>query len=326
MDAPVNRSVEYDYYTESRYPLEQEQIESYARDFLSEEAPYFRKPPGVKTREAERLAICLNDPKFGWNLVNSFVRARQRLPLTMTDACLCRAYAHLAEASWDPELDLAVALTHPRNTAQANLLWGLIISRHISFEQIATWMGLDQDVVEIFASLFFNVRARWDAPGFMAQLLYPQGKGDTLREDYLASADPGLLLLRAGYEYGAQEVARLAGLSRPTGAKVSTEQLCDQLETAILQNGVLLARQGYLNAKSSPGLAHARAILVAQRKAKESAPATTPDALGLNAISMGGGIMDLLKSSQATDVAERRQAHLQMLELEARREKTAKTE
>ena len=92
-----------------------------------------------------------------------------------------------------------------------------------------------------------------------------------------------------------------------------------------MQNGVMLARHGFLNAKSNPGIAHAKSFSAAKRKTNES-PSAIDNRMGLSAISMGHGIMDVLKATQGPDLEERRKLQMQRIELEARREKTAKAE
>jgi hypothetical protein len=306
--------------------LDAKRIADLARYILPDDAPYFGKAAGVKTPEAERMAICLNDAKFGWHFVNSYLHARKPMPFSVTDDCLCTAFAHIWEGVSILELTDAIALTHPKNTAQSNLLKGLIMCRDISLSRICELMHISERTLKLFCELFFNVRIRLNEPGFISSLLYPKTKFDTYRADYSDNEDPGLVLMRAGYKYGANEVFRLAGVDRLGDAKEPTQELCDDFENLVMQNGVTLARAGFLNSKNNSGIAHAKAALAAKKKANSGNDVPAGQVMGLSALSMGQGIMEVVKGLQAPDVAERRILQTQHLELQARREKAAKAE
>ena len=293
-------------------------------EVLPEDSRYFGKPPGVKTSEPERLAMCLNDPKFGWNFVESFIRSRIELPL---DACiydhLRRLYVYHVENEYDPAIAEAISLTSPQNTRARDILKALLVCQDITLQGIAEWMRLSEAAVKLFQQLFFNYRDRLGEPGYITALIYPEGKSATFRADYLERESSGQRLLRMGYEHGADRVASIIGYPPNAGGDEPTEMLCDEFVRLSVKNGVNLAQQGYLNAKDAPGIKVAAAFAALHKKVRETGQ--TPDEImGLGAISAGQSVMDTVMKMQEPEILHRRRLQRQMLEREEAEKAAAK--
>jgi hypothetical protein len=242
--------------------------------FLPQDSVYFNLN-GVAGDRPGQLAIALNDTKFGWNFLRAIKEDGLEPPLLIENLPLMEADAYL-RGGYNEAMDEAVALARPQYTTMRNLLKKLLISGDVTLENIGKWMRLPLEVVRLFDQVFFNVRDRRDEPGYIAQLLNPDGvrvNPDTNDEE--------LLLLRAGAKYGAREVICLAGIKAD-----GTGQLIDELhrdfEREILIRARSLVRHGSKEDLASPGMALAKGLAIAEKRIERDQPQRNPiaDALG----------------------------------------------
>jgi len=260
-------------------------------DFLPIDSCYFRRN-GVGADRPSRLALALNDPKFGWNFLKALREDGLRLPLGVFDRQLLQADAYLASGS-DDEMVEALLIFHPRNARAASLLKALLICRDVTLENIAIWMNLPFEVVMICNELLFNVRDRLDEPAYIAQLLNPDGfrfTTDTSNED--------LRLLRAGATHGAREVIRLTRIGA-TGSSQSSKDLYSEFENETMETAITCLRHGGAADCARPVVATAKTLLVAQKRMQQDQPSASSVIDPLEDISNYHPVQEWLMKMQA---------------------------
>ena len=265
-------------------------------EFLPEDSSYFRLN-GIGRDRASRLALALNDPKIGWNFLRGLQADGLPLPEEIGYLPLMQANAYLYGAN-NEAMDMALCLLHPENTTTANLLKGLLISRDVTLENIGAFMKLPFEVVRLFHELFFNVRDRLDEPGFLAQLLNPDGvrindEGDG--ED--------LLLMRAGVRYGAREVIRLMRVKAETDTE-SAEELRQGFESDVLRGANACIRHGSTEDIDSPVVGLAKTLVVAEKRNQRDEPPRNRDTEALMGIADKNPVVKCLEQMTKANVAE----------------------
>ena len=255
--------------------------------FLSPESSYFA-PSGAVLSAADRGAIALADPKFGWNFVKSFMEDGREFPSTVVNPLLLQANSHLREPD-DDEMEQAMMLTHPVNTRMRHVLQGLLISEDVTLRTIGTWMGIPLKVVRLFDQLFFNVRDRRDEPGYIVQLLNPDG----IRLDR-GSDDEELLLLRAGVLSRAKGVIGLARIGLEESEK-SIEELCRESGREIALRAATVARHGSDQDMDSNSVTAAMRLFLAPKRPDRDKSGFDDDQHGLGSISPHYAVMETLK-------------------------------
>ena len=233
-------------------------------EFLSSESAYFIQS-GVGQDRPSRLAIALNDPKFGWNFVRALKVDGRRFPALVTHPQLLQANAYL-DGNDDDMMVQALALCHPSRTTEQNILKGLLISENVTLTGIAKFMKIPLEVVRIVDQLMFNVRDRSDDPGYLAALLFPDGIELNRRCD-----SEELRLLRAGAVYGAEEVIRLARI-KPYGRANEIERLYESTEAGLLLAAESIIRHGGEEQIDSPTVAATMKLLVAAKRNQADEP------------------------------------------------------
>jgi len=255
-------------------------------EFLPEDSVYFRIN-GIGSDRPSRLALALNDPKFGWNWVKSIKEDGLEVPYVIGHLQLLRANDYL-NGTYNEIMDEALFLLHPANTTARNMLKALLISRDLTLVGIANWMRLPWEVVRIFDQLFFNVRDRLDEPGYIAQRL----NSDGVRLNPGADKEE-LLLLRAGFRIGAREVIRLGGIKANRTGQSNDELLRDfERETLLRANTCI--RHGGEEDTGSPVVAAARALAIANKRIQRDEPPTNTLAQGFEELYKFHPVLDAI--------------------------------
>jgi hypothetical protein len=271
-------------------------IKEYAPDPKNDENFCFCDP-------IRRLAKCLFEPSFGIRFARHFVQFSDSLPDGASDLSLKIAYDYMTLGyAIRPEDLQAFALD--QDGYLRNLLRAYLICPGITTDEIAKKLGVSKKAVELYDQLFWNVRDRLNDQLYIAKLVFPETRLVHLKPHYLETASTGQLLLQIAYEYGHEEMERLAGMTRSRNDGKSTEAVAMELESQILKNGSLLAKLGGANQKNSPGMNHAKALLLARQKSKVEAQ-TSDDIAGLGAISVSQSIWQTVDRVTGADVARR---------------------
>jgi hypothetical protein len=270
---------------------------------LPPESPYFRaafRNQPEKTRNlnlAQRWAVALNDPAFLWNLSFRYAEAGLPLPSFVWNSAALRANCFLLYRD-HPDYHVAIAqsLNLPQMRAGRDLLRALLCCRDLTLEQIAEMCQLPLDVVRLFSELFWNFRDRVDDPIYVTQLLFRHTRFPGAQEQ----ADPGLRLVRLGYQKGAQAVLQAAGLATLAN-KCETAAVNGQIHSALVSHAALGLDLGLTNEDDNPALAPALQLLLRER-AKQGPGLDADDLRGLGGMSLGRSIMETFLEKTRPDI------------------------
>ena len=191
-------------------------------DILPEESAYLshhgsrwiNKSIGTsRTGEVEKLAICLNDPMFGWNFARSFAELEIFMPPFAYEDALRRAYVWNAkhEREYDPSITQIVAFQHPENISYSRTLKTLLLDPRKSFREIATYRHTATDVVRLDEQLIINVRDRMHEKCYISHIAWPQTRQVEYQFAYNQREDAGCLMMRASRNHGAEVALNYAG-------------------------------------------------------------------------------------------------------------------
>src|ERR1041384_8233374 len=225
---------------------------------------------GPKARPLEahqRWATGVNDPHWAWRIAFSYHRSKEALPPSISDQNIRRAYRYL-QGSRDDQMAMALGIRISLESGMSrSVIQGFLCARDISLEGIAGLLGLEVDVVRLYAGLFFDVRNREGS--FALNTIFPQTRLGAVREAELDNNEVDLTLMRVGRDYGWKEVARLAGLLTIEDGDESPETMLADMERTIAANARMLARAGHLNRKDSPVIRHGKALMMRAKKAAD---------------------------------------------------------
>ena len=144
----------------------------------------------------------------------------------------------------------------------------LLISSDVDCKYIADRTSIHVDTIKAYEKLFFNIVDRQNDYMFIKNVVYPDGRMVEMFDDYLKNEDLGRILLRTGYNNGAEHVLHFAGFkSGLLNTLASGNSMPAQLEALFMANGYLLARNGWLNQRADAvGLYNARSIMQAAKQ------------------------------------------------------------
>lgn len=251
-----------------------------------------------------------DSPEFGYNFVMALLHDKKDLPAMVKEQWLVALYrmerfkffnTHVAEAlSWRE---------HARKKYR-DVVEGMLICEDAPFELIAEKTNLPQKSIECYEQLFFNVKDRMDDNVYLSRLAYPNGITCHNDRDYFSVTDPGMLLLRAGFNRGIEDVLFFAGLRGHSGAGVDAAGI---LEHTIMTEGLVYARNGGLSQRGLPQITAAKAIIVAKKSGGENE--RIPDPSGMSDI--GAAIRSVLITRAQSSVRHVLGAKNETIDVEA---------
>ena len=223
--------------------------------------------------EFDRLSQCLNSPNFGWRFIKTFREQGLPLPDAVTEQVLRDAYAYESGQPGNPATAQALALEQPAMKPVRDLLRALLIVPDLPLLEISQKLNLPVEVIDAYSELFWNVRDRLQDKSSLVPLVYPRGRIEEFEPEYLKKTDPGMLLLRAAWNHGAESALKLAGYQTMESTMNSNlKAQYDELEALIVANGLAIARWGGIHQENVPALKAALSLLKnrnrRQRKAK----------------------------------------------------------
>ena len=133
---------------------------------------------------------------------------------------------------------------------------------------VSKLLKLDREVIAAYERLFFNVMSRRDDVLYIKNIVYPDGRMVELFDDYLRNEPLGRILTRAGWNNGTEDVLFLAGLRRPEllHKMANSQDMAKRLEGIYMANGMITARNGWLNQGShANGLRDAKNLISAAK-------------------------------------------------------------
>ena len=250
------------------------------------------------------LAVCLNDPEFGYNFVMAFVNNGRTIPPGVLDINLRRAFYYFTRNSSDDVMCEAYALVHPANTAKRRILNALLICQDTNLTQIAEVLSLPENVVGVYEQLWFNVRDRIGEKSYIAFLVFPQTRFESTEQEPGDEQDYAQALLRAGHNFGSQEVLYMAGLTATRNSIDRVAGSSGEFESILMGDALTRVRHGGANAKIAPAIDRAKTLVAASKRMGE--PERTGDEIaGLGGISASRSVLENVLNIQQPDIRRR---------------------
>lgn len=227
------------------------------------------------------FVVHYKDLGVAWYLASEFARRQKSLPIVCTGAnqWLFRAWSY-CNGERDRSVAHARALgTEPALREEAAVIQSMLIAKDSEIHKIAMTLGIPADVIQAYEQLFFNVFDRQEEYLYIRNIVYPNGRLVEMFDNYIENETMANLLLRAGFNHGMEEVLNLSGVTRGNlftggdGASV----LAGMLESMFMNNGLMMARAGFVNQRSNAeGLRQAAKILTATKASGVAADTSSP--------------------------------------------------
>lgn len=219
------------------------------------------------------------DLSLGWKAARVLAQSDKPFPcfLQGEDNWLFKAYLYNLDKNIYPNEHIAharaLASSHMKGTHQA--LNAMLLSDEVDYDYIARTFSLAIDTVKAYEKLFYNVVDRRDDHLFLRNIVYPNGRLIEMYDKYLQTEDLEKLLLRTGYNNGAEHVLHFAGFRSGLLNSLTLADVPSKLEALFMANGYLLARNGWLNQREDAvGIFNARNLIQAAKQGgvEEAAP------------------------------------------------------
>lgn len=226
-----------------------------------------------------RYAEAYADLQFGWRYVSHLAKYGMPFTRTMRETAgpeLRAAYNFIAHEAMDYAIMEAFMLAgsmHRRTERQ--IVEAALLSKNYTLQQASISTGLSMDSLAAYEKLFFNVVDRRKESLFIASVVYPNTRLVEMFDGYLKDPDTNFakLLQRSGYNNGLADLMFFAGHADGVGllASLSSRETTERLETLLMANGYLLARNGWINQRAhNAGVAQARGLIAAAKAGGES--------------------------------------------------------
>lgn len=228
----------------------------------------------LSEQENQRYATAYADLQFGWRWLNLVIRNELEFTDAMrhaADPVLHRVYSHITQQHSDPYVmeALQIAQCGERRPAR-NILNSLFLAKDYTLEAVCRYTKLDPLTIAIYEKLFFNVVDRRLDSLWLAGVIYPNTMLEEMSDNYMSpeNSDFAKLLIRSGYKNGMRDVLYFAGHSGGAGllAEAQAKDTPERMESLIMANGYLMARNGYLGQRTNAtGFNNARALISAAK-------------------------------------------------------------
>jgi hypothetical protein len=222
------------------------------------------------------------------------------LPASIRDQNVRRAYRYL-QGNRDHPMAMARGIqTEAAFSGTRAVLEGLLCARDISMDGIASLLGLEADVVQLYVGLFFDIRNREGS--FALSTIFPLTRLGAVAEAAMGADDFARSLMRVGRDYGWKAVAQLAGLLTVEGGDETPETMLADMERTMAANARMLARAGHLNRPNSAGIRHGKSLMMRAKKEAEMDHGNDPDSrLGLGSFGMKSPVLEHFRRITDTD-------------------------
>ena len=241
-------------------------------ELLPSQAPYLARIPRELTwrgfpAETDLYAYASNDPGFGCGFIKSFLDLGKPLPTMVYESQLIRPYCYLRYHNNDSDARGAFELHRDRQSGRCILLECMLLRGEYDYPSIAKKLSITEATVQIYGTLFWNVRDRLDDRIYINTLVYPEGRQVELVPGYAKKEHPRNLALRITVASGLDAAEEFLGLrSEATGA--GRAEQAEAFAAKILSTGNFLAKMGFLHQKL-PALEAARGVLRLRKAGRE---------------------------------------------------------
>lgn len=284
---------------------------------------YLSKMAGATNRSHEvlRLAVCTNDPMFGWNFIRSFVDLNIGLPCEAADEALTRGYAVEMEGWHDPYILEALSLEQAPCNYLRGLVQAMLMDPQMGISEISDRLHIDNEVLLVYDQLFFNVRDRLDERAYLAQLAFPHGTMVEMQDDYATRESLDFLMRRAVLKHGFTEAMQVAGMDT-TSREFDSAVIAERVKAMLYADGLKKLKFGMTGPRETQTVVR----LLSAQEAGGGDQRNADDVMGLSAISAAGGVMDTIREIQMPSIIQRRQLQEAELVVAERRKKAAAAE
>ncbi len=235
--------------------------------YIPDKSNYYNNLTGnsIQINIVNKFIKAYSDLQFGYKFIKVLIDEKIELPLTVDEPELIDTYQFLKFNSFKDHIVHAISLTHPSVKNIEDTIKAFLISDE-SFEKISKFTGIEVKVLKAYEKLFFNIRDRRSEALFLANVVYPNTRLVEMEDNYSRTEDPGKILLRSGYNNGAEDIMYFSGLKpEDFGDLSSSSELAQKLESSIMQNACILAKNSFLNTRSI-GIVNAKGLLMAAKQ------------------------------------------------------------
>lgn len=229
---------------------------------------------GLIPQRAEELSRVMNAYRmlnFQHTAVAQLVVNGKELPrcITRDDIAFVRLYEWYRSKPIDHAMMFAVGLgMEPRMQPERNILNALLICKDYDRERAARELHISPETLWLYEQLFFDIIDRRVDGLFATVTAYDKTTIEEQFDNYIHEDNIPKILLRAGFKNGMRDVLQLAG--SPAGRKrlevLSVVDARERLESEVLQNGLLLARNGWSGQYTNAGsVQRAQALMSAAK-------------------------------------------------------------
>ena len=218
--------------------------------------------------DVNRFMSAYNDLSFGWRACKTLAANRLPFPgvLEGDDHVLFDAYLHNCSTRYHNEDVVgALAITRKTMSKTRNVIDALLLDRDATAESVAEAVNIRPSIVMMYEKLFYNVLDRKKDAAFISSVVYPDGRSVEAHEGYIAAEGIGRLLKRAGFNNGVYDVLYLAGFASGLLQSLTGPDVAQRLEAMIHANGLILARNGWMNQQTNAGIQNAMRLLTAAK-------------------------------------------------------------
>jgi hypothetical protein len=225
-------------------------------------------------QENERYALAYSDLQFGWRWLQLVITNELEFTDAMrhvADPVIHRAYSHITKQHYDPYVmeAMQIARSSVREPAR-RILNALFLATDYTLEAVCGYTQLDPISVAVYEKLFFSAVDRRLDSLWLASTVYPKTLAEELSDNYMSAetSDFSQLLIRAGLKNGMRDVLYFAGHPAGAGllADAQARETPERMESLIMANGYLMARNGWLGQRSNAaGFNNARGLISAAK-------------------------------------------------------------
>lgn len=214
-----------------------------------------------RRQQIMHYAYCHKNLKFGWDFASClFSHPEVKFPafLHKDDLFLYRAYKYM-QGFEDPVIAGALALTTEGNKQLAANIQNLLVTKDVTSPSfIADELNIPLSIITAYEKLFFNVLDRKQDHAYIMSIVYPEGRMVEGMENYLSNTSLNTLIMRSGYNHGANTALYLMGKGRHPFKDYDAASGAQYLDSMFMQDGVLYATAGMLHVKNATPILNAR--------------------------------------------------------------------
>lgn len=222
----------------------------------------------LKDPEVAKFAIIYSDLGVGWKIAQRLADLEMDFPCFVEghDLWLRNAYLYCLNPDKYGDNTIRHARALAMNVRFTNAINGLLMSPDMDYNSISIELNIPPQVLAAYEKLFFNVIDRHMDHMFIKNVVYPDGRLVETYENYLENEDLGNILKRVGFNNGKDDVLYFAGFRSGLLSSLSEQNMPVKLESVIMANGYLLAKNGWANQREhAAGLTSARNLIAAAK-------------------------------------------------------------